>query len=139
MPNYEFFEHTADIGFRAFGSTLEAALSAACEALTSVMTGGTPVEPQDEVSFTITASDHEQLVVDLLSHLVYLADAEDFIAGSCIVKLHQNLKAHITAHGERFDPKRHSEGLEVKAVAYHMLQVEQQASGQWMIQVLLDV
>ena len=139
MPNYEFFEHTADIGFRAFGSTLETALSEACEALTNVMTGGAPVERQQEVSFAVTASDHEELVVDLLSHLVYLADAEAFIAGSCHLTLHQNLKANVTALGERFDPKRHSEGLEVKAVAYHMLQVEQQASGQWMIQVLLDV
>jgi len=139
MPTYEFFEHTADVGIRAYGPTLVEALSAACDALTDVMTGGAQVMSGSQKSFGINASDTEQLVVDTLSHLVYLFDAEGFVPGRCDIDLDENLSAHVTARGEQFDPDRHGEGLDVKAVAYHMLKVERQDSGDWMIRVLLDV
>lgn len=139
MPAYEFFEHTADVGFRARGNSFPRALSAAAEALTEVMTGRAQIAREQVVSFEIDADDAEQLVVDVLSRLVYLFDAEGFVAGRCEINVKPRWTAAVAAYGEPFDAERHGEGLEVKAVAYHMLKVEQPQPDQWLIQVLLDV
>ncbi|MBI4340914.1 MAG: archease, partial [Candidatus Omnitrophica bacterium] len=43
-----------------------------------------------------------------------------------------------TVIGDRFDPARHVQGREVKAITRHLLQVEQR-DGQWHGQVIVDI
>ena len=53
MKKYEYFEATADIGFKAYGKTLNEAFENAGTAMFNIITDTEDVEPKNEISFEI--------------------------------------------------------------------------------------
>ena len=73
--SYEFLEHTADVKFRATGSTLEEMFSSASEALSETIRGDIKILEQTEKSFEIVGKDNESLLHDFLEEFLFLLDA----------------------------------------------------------------
>ncbi|MBD6955695.1 MAG: archease [Thermoplasmatales archaeon] len=127
-------EHTADIGIEVEGKNLEDAFSEAAIGLTSLMVYFEKILCIERREIRIESSDIESLLVKFLSEILYLFDAESMVFSSFEVKIEGNsLKAILC--GERYSREKHGSKLNVKAVTYHMLQVD--PSGK--VRVIFDI
>ncbi len=137
MESYNTFEHTADIGIEAYGSTLEGAFENAARGMFSIITDGSSIDSREkrEVKLPVD-SDEEQLLVDWLSELLYISDVKGLVFGDFKVNIGDELTGE--AWGEKYDRSKHGYGAEVKAVTYHMLQIKRNKKG-FYIKVLFDV
>jgi len=76
---YEFFEHTADAKFRAYGNSLTEAFSNAALALYSIMTDVDSIEPAIQKKITVKSATRQALLYDFLEELIYLTATEGFL------------------------------------------------------------
>ena len=79
MKKYEFFEHTADAKFRAYGKNIGEQFSNAAIALIAVMFDPEKIEEKITKSVTIKGNDLKSLLYNFLEELLYLIDTELFI------------------------------------------------------------
>ena len=139
MPKkYEFIEHTADLGFKVYGASLEELFAHAAEAFFEAMVALEGVAEGTERSIEVEADALDDLMVSWLSELLYLFDAERLIFKSFQVKRIENNRLEATIRGEVLDPARHEIKSGVKAVTYHQLYVKEKDGG-WEAQVILDI
>ncbi|MEM0492820.1 MAG: archease [Candidatus Thermoplasmatota archaeon] len=138
MKGYEFFEHTADIGVKAYGKTLAEAFENAAKAMMSIITDDSEVEFIGQYDIEIEADSIEQLLFNWLSELLFLHSANNLVFGFFKVELDDKgnrLKAHVC--GESFNHSKHRMGTEIKAVTYHMLEVKMKPP--YEVKVLFDI
>ena len=135
---YEIIEHTADVGIRATGKNMEEAFAEAARGMFAIITNGSTIESKVERHITIAhTGDMELLVVDWLSELLYIHDVEHLVFGDFSVSIDEkNLTA--TARGETYDRKKHGYGVEIKAVTYHILEIQTHKKGVT-INILFDI
>lgn len=133
---YEILEHTADIGLRAHGSTLEEALlNMARGMMALVVPEPERVLAREERKVEAGAASLEGLLVAWLSELVYVVDAERFLPAEiepprvvrepAAERQPERWSISARVRGERLDPARHVLGTEIKGVSYHLLKVEE--------------
>jgi SHS2 domain-containing protein len=136
MKQYELVEHTADIGVKAYGKNVAEAFEHAAQGMFDIITDESRIDSIGEYDILLEAPDHEQLLVDWLSKLLFLNDAEDLVFGKFVVTITGNLLS-AKVFGEKYDTKKHRMGMEIKAVTYHMLQVHEK--NPVFVQVLFDI
>ena len=140
---YEFFEHTADVGIRVRGTTLEEALQEAGRALFALIVENLDdVRPMDSVNIQFPAPDSsadalDYLLFDWLSALLHEFESTG--------RVFSRFDVHVTSagidavcRGEPLDPQRHRLGHEVKAITYHQLELKQAPDG-YAGQVIVDL
>jgi SHS2 domain-containing protein len=132
---YEVLEHTADVMLKAHGSTLEECFENAAYALADQMVDASKVRPEIEVDFQVEGDDPESLLYNFLSEFLYIRDAKHLVFSHFKVKIERTM-LFCSAKGEKFDKCRHSPRHDVKAVTYHMLQVDQVEPS---VRVILDI
>jgi SHS2 domain-containing protein len=138
MQPFRILEHTADIGFEAFGGTRKEAFANAARALTQLMVDLEAIAPREKTSLRVEASDMPSLLVNWLSEILYLFDAEGWLFRDFEL---EDLTEHslvAMARGEKFDRRRHQVKLLVKAVTYHQLDLRETAQG-WRARVYVDI
>lgn len=136
MPErYEIIDHTADIGIRCSGSTMNLAFENAGYAMFDIMCDASSVKPLTTKKVECQANDLEQLLVDWLGELLFICDVDDMLFSDFRVKITgTSLRASI--RGERMDSARHHLKTDIKAITYHMLEVDEAANT---VQVLFDI
>jgi SHS2 domain-containing protein len=125
---FEWIEHPSDVGFRAYGRTLAEAFENAGLALFEIMTDLSKVEAQEEFSITLEAEDKHALLYDWIDRLLYLHDSLGVILNKFEVRIREEegkFKLEAKAWGEKFDPSRHPSKTSVKAMTYHMMEIEE--------------
>jgi len=141
---YELYDHTADLGVIGHGPSLAEALEGVLQAMFDKMSEVKTVgeSERQRISAQREGLDLEDMIVDLLSQVLYLFDAEGFLGKRSEVEVleEENEVAALEASlfGETFDPSRHSVHSHIKAVTYHDLKVWQDQSG-WHVKILFDV
>jgi SHS2 domain-containing protein len=138
MERFRILEHPADIGFEAFGSTREEVFANAARALFHLMVDLDSVEPRGAVLIEVEGSDPASLLVNWLSELLYLDDAEGWLFSEFEVERLNDRSLAARARGEKFDRTRHRAKLQVKAITYHQLELEKAPEG-WQARVYVDV
>jgi SHS2 domain-containing protein len=138
MQPFRVLEHTADIGFEAFGATRAEVFANAARALTNLMVDLETVVPQETVLLRAEASDLPNLLVNWLSEVLYLFDAEGWLLREFEFEGLNNRSLAAQARGEKFDRRRHQIKLLVKAVTYHQLDLRETTQG-WRAQVYVDI
>ncbi len=138
MNSFKILDHPADVGFEAYGSTLAEAFESSATALISLIVEWESVEEHDEKIMIVNASDREQLLVKFLSEIIYLFDGEGFVAKRASISEMDERSLSANIKGERFDPKKHRTKLDVKAITYHQLMIEQHDSN-FLLRVYVDV
>lgn len=135
---HEILEHPADVGIGARGESLQEAFEEAAMGLMAIILDPATIRPQTALTVSITASDHEQLLVRWLSEILYLYDGRRFPCA--VFSIHELGPTWLvaTVRGEEFDPARHHTRLDVKAVTYHQLEI-QESGGQARVRVFLDI
>jgi SHS2 domain-containing protein len=133
---FEILEHTADIGLRVEGDTLEEAFEAAGEGFATLQ-GSWFAGVGEEREVEVRAVDNPGLLVAWINELLYMQEAEDAVFGGFDVKrvVDGALQAVV-----RIAPRaeRELEAVGVKAATYHRLRLER-GSGGWTAEIYLDV
>lgn len=136
MKQYKLIEHTADVGVKAYGKTIAEAFEHAAEGMFDIITDESMIDPVGQYDIQLEAPDLEQLLVDWLSKLLFLNDAQDLVFGKFHVTLTGN-RLSASVFGEKYDTKKHRMGVEIKAVTYHILKVNEK--NPIFVQVLFDI
>jgi SHS2 domain-containing protein len=135
---YEFIEHTADLGFKAYGASQEKLFAHAAEAFFEAIVALESVEERIERSIRVEAEGLDNLMVNWLSELLYLYDTERIVFKSFQITRIEDNQLEANARGEVLDPARHEIKTGVKAVTYHQLYVKEGVGG-WEAQVIFDI
>ena len=139
--NYEVIDHTADIGIKAVGKTLEEAFINAAKGMFDLIAPNDNVDKTEERSFTIEEDDIVMLFKRWLEELLFLFDTEGFLPSEYQVELSNVNGLHrlvANVGGERYNPDKHGSGMEIKAVTYHMMEIEKKGD-RFYVQVIFDV
>ncbi len=134
---HEILEHTADIGFRAFGDSLPELFANSAVALLSIAGDPEAAEPRHPYSLSVSSGDLEALMVDWLNEVLYWYDGKRIMFREFRVTLDEGPSLRATGFGEPRGP-RHQARRIVKAVTYHQLRVEQRG-GRWVAEVYVDI
>ncbi|MBB5253023.1 archease [Sulfurisphaera ohwakuensis] len=125
MQKFEFFEHTADIGIRAYGRNLNEAFENAAVAVFEVMTDTSKVEPREMREVKIDGYDLENLLYRWIESLLVYYDSEIMLFSKFHVNIDEkNLTLEGKAWGEKFNPNKHERRTVVKAMTYHEMKIE---------------
>lgn len=139
MPReYEYIEHTGDLGFKVYGQTREALFVHAAKALFEVLVCPESIELKEKRAVTIEAAALDELMVSWLGELLYLFDTEGLLLKEFQIKTLTEDRLEATVWGEPMDLLRHEVKTGIKAVTYHELYVRQD-NGAWEAQVILDL
>ena len=133
---------TADIAFEATGESMEQVFVAAAEATMNVMVEELrSIEARVEKRIELKNRDLDMLLFDLLQELVYYKDAEQLllrVKEIAITERDGTYLLHACAAGEKLDPERHEQRVDVKAVTLHQFRL-QKTDGIWKALVILDI
>lgn len=140
---FEFFDVTADVGYRAYGKSLEKAFENAATAMFEVITDTSKVRSLVEKKICLEAEDKFAILYDWLSELLFLHDSEYLVFSKFDVKIHvenddsqKKYFLEATVFGEDLDPSRHDIRSDVKAVTFHMMKIYFDKT--YVVQVILD-
>ncbi len=138
MQAFHILDHPADVGFEAFGATREEVFENAARALVSLRVDLDSVAAQESRNVQVQGSDWLSLLVNWLSEILYLQDAERRLF--CDFKLTGLRETELTAiaQGEQFNPSKHRLKSLVKAITYHQLAFEKRGD-LWRARVFVDV
>ena len=122
MIPFEFFDHTADIGIRAYGRSLEEAFANAALAVFEIMTDTSKVEQKEYREIYINGYDLENLLYKWIEELLYYYDSELMLFSKFDIKIDkESAILEGFAWGERFNSLKHERRTLVKAMTYHEL------------------
>ncbi len=139
---FETFDHTADLGLRVAGNSLNELFAEAATGLTSLFVADVgSVVGVRERTLQIDSPDLEYLYFDWLSELLFFFESAGWLTASAEVDVAGNSLRGVV-RGETFCEERHRRSHEVKAVTYHELSVvAQQRDGKefWTAEVIVDI
>jgi SHS2 domain-containing protein len=140
MP-FEYLDHTADIGVRGIGETVEEAFCEAALAIFNLMVDLEEIVPKEAVYVTVEAQQLDLLLVEWLSDLLVKKDLEGILLSRFHVDIrttNDGFSLRGEGWGEPLDLKRHRPKTEVKGVTYAGLRVQQEY-GRWLAQCVVDI
>lgn len=124
MKNYEYFEATADIGFKAYGKDINEAFENASKAMFNIITDTSDVLPEKEISFEISSEDEVSLLYDYLEELLFYHEVNFMLFAEFHVEIDENLHLKAKILGEQINWDKHERKTEIKAITFHKMAVE---------------
>jgi SHS2 domain-containing protein len=116
---YEIFEHTADIGLHAFGSTLSELFVHAAQGMESLLVPTEQVRVVTSRQITVNGHDTTSLLIAWLSELIFLFDTEYLLFHDFVIEVISDTQLTGWASGEPYDRERHDLSSAIKAVTWH--------------------
>lgn len=138
VAGFEIFAVTADKGIRAWGRDLAEVFVHAARGMWSLMIEPGTARKVRRLPVRVEATDRETLLVAWLNELLYLHEAEEFVAAECTITRLSETALEAEVWGETVDRARHRLVGHVKAATYHLLRVRPSGGG-WEAQVVVDV
>lgn len=135
---YDFIEHTGDIGIRVYGQTHRDLFQNAFNAFFKILIEPEQVKPSRERMIVVENEGWERLLVSWLSEFLYMFETDHWLFRTCDIQSLDENHVQAVGRGEKFDPKRHEIKTEVKAVTYHQLSI-QKKNGLWETNIILDI
>jgi SHS2 domain-containing protein len=135
MERYILVDHTADMMVKAFGRNLEECFANAAFALFDQTVDLSGIGTSEETDIRVSGIDDEDRLYSFLSEMLFIEDADNLILKEFEVGFEgDEVVCH--ARGETLDRARHRIRSEVKAVTYHMMEVDRETPS---VTVLFDV
>ncbi|MCX5922321.1 MAG: archease [Candidatus Dependentiae bacterium] len=146
VKDFESLSHTADIKIRVYGDTLEELFRHALigmfqtvgpQAPDCVVRDGRLVCMQlpQHHSVEVESLDYESLLVDFLSHALYLSDVHNEAYLDVVIEQLTPTFIKASLHGVKITG---FEVVEIKAVTYHDLEIKQ-INGAWQAIIVFDI
>lgn len=124
MKNYEYFEATADIGFKSYGKDMNEAFENASVAMFNIITDTGDVAQVKEIEFEISSEDEVSLLYDYLEELLFYHEIEFMLFSEFNVEIDENLHLKAKIKGEEINWDKHERKTEIKAITFHKMDVK---------------
>ncbi|MDP4117329.1 MAG: archease [Bacteroidota bacterium] len=125
--SYNYIDHTADIAAEITGSTPEELVLGAFALLKNILIEG-DIKSFEKRKIELKASSLEEIIVDVLSELNYLALVKRWVFNEItdisIKKSKDTWEVFLDVKGEIFNSAKHILKEEVKAITYHNLNIK---------------
>jgi len=135
---YEFFDHTADIGICAKGTTLEELFIRMAQGLVELIAEESRLKPTERRPIQLTAAGADALLLKWLQEILFWFSTDRFLPVEYVLAEVTPTVLRGELRGGLFDPAHHIQGREVKAITRHRLDVKQER-GCWIGQVIVDI
>ncbi|MCM8832580.1 MAG: archease [Candidatus Omnitrophica bacterium] len=137
---FEFINHTADIGIRVYGKTLEELFinsafgmyNVICEKFKKIL-------PKQKYKNTITSFDNESLIISSLNDLLYQTFVNKILFCNFEVKNFQS--DHLitfVCYGEEYNKNKHGHLIELKSVTFHNIKIKKNSYGLFETTIIFD-
>ena len=136
MDKYELIEHTADIGLKACGGTLDEAFANAALGMFSIIVEPASIIEAESRRVVVTADDAEGLLFEWLNSLLYYFDVETLLFRRFEITEFEDNRLVAVCYGEPFDSSRHGLKIGVKSATYHQMEVNREDN---YVRVFFDV
>jgi len=104
----------------------------------SVVAGTSKIKSRENRSIELQATDRENLLVRWLTEILFLYDAEKFLTADMKFETLTDTLLKAILLGESYDVSKHELKLDVKAITYHQLNIEDH-EGDWIARVFVDI
>ncbi|MCL6582845.1 MAG: archease [bacterium] len=139
QKEYEYIEHTGDIGVRVFGSDLAELFENASKAFFDILTEREKITPCQKKQIVVEKSGGwERLLVAWLSELLYLFEVDLWLFQTCNINSLTDQRLEAICLGEVYDPDRHEIKTAIKAVTHHRLCL-QKVNERWEATIIFDI
>ena len=138
LRGYETFDHTADIGIRAWGSEFSEVFEEAAKALFSVIVDLKTLSAGQKLKIELSRDSGEELFLAWLKELLFISETKHLLFSEFRVLDLSSGKLTAQIGGELLDPRKHVLGREVKAVTYHQFKLVREKS-RYLAEVILDI
>ena len=135
---YETFEHTADIGIRAWGSESAELFEEAAKALFSVIVDLNGVSVRQKLRIELVRESAEELFLAWLKELLFIFETKHLLLSEFKVLNLGPGTLSAEVGGEVLNNQKHSLGKEVKAITRHQFKLVQSPS-RYLAEVILDI
>jgi len=137
--DFTIIDHTADLGLKIRGETLERLFENAAKAMLKIMVKTQAPWPTESVHIQLEGRDLEDLLVRWLGEILYCFEGEKRVAVNIhIVSLSpEHLEAILDTIP--YDPGNHEILCEIKGVTYHQIEVSRKDDRLWEAKVIFDV
>jgi SHS2 domain-containing protein len=131
QKKFEFFDVTADIGYWAYGKTLEESFENAALAMFDVITNLEKVAKKESKNITVESEDFVSLLYDFLEELLIIHELNLILFSNFDISIEKGFKSEkeifkldAIATGETINRNIHKRRSEVKAITFHMMEVK---------------
>jgi len=141
MKSYEYLEEdaTADLAVRSFGATLGEAFVNMALGMMNAMTPLEHVKPRVEKKFEVSGGDLGELLYNFLEEFLFMKDTENLVFSKVTVEFSDDrTKLKVKCWGESFDLARHEPKIDVKAVTYSLMEINEEGD-HWSIRTVFDI
>ncbi len=135
---YKFINHTADVGIKVWGESLERLFENAAYSMFDILTELDKVKVKESLGVEIEGKSTDELLADWLRNLLYKFNGEGYLLREFNIKEISKKGLKTKVGGEKLDLSRHTLKTEIKAVTYHQLEVKKIVKG-WEAQIIFDV
>lgn len=131
--------HTADAGLEAEGADLAETLARAALGMSQLLAGGGSVESSEEWPLEARGEDRASLLVDFCRVVLQRYFLERLLLAE--LEIESATETEVRAHGRfgPFDPERHAEGMDIKAVTYGSAALEPVEGGGFRARLIFDI
>ncbi|QEE14719.1 archease [Promethearchaeum syntrophicum] len=131
FSGYEFLNHPADVWVHAWGKTFEEAIENCVYSLMETMFEGSIIESKITRDIVIEEETKGSLLVAFLSEFLYIFDTDYLIFNHVkidpiITNSAGKIELHAKCQGEVFDQLKHIPDIEVKAITYSYLEINEE-------------
>lgn len=138
MKRYEQFQHTADIGVRVFGNSLEELFENAAFAMFDIIADLEGLDSPLTKDFNLESPNHEELLVVWLDELLYNFYTKEIIFSKFKVDELTKTTLKARAFGRPIAENRNRLKTEIKAATYHDLKVRKSDKG-YEVEIIFDI
>lgn len=135
---YEVVDHTADLAIKVEAEILPDLYRYCATALFDTMIGLKDIDLQQGERIEMSGPDLENLLVRMLSELLYRFNTQQMVYGDFIIEYLTHEKLIIYARGQKFDESIHKVKTEIKAATYHDLHIDATDDG-FTVTIVFDV
>jgi SHS2 domain-containing protein len=139
---FRFLDHMGDAYIEVYGLSLEEAFQNASLAMFEVMTDTSKVEPKIKESVKVEGRDLKSLLYSWLESLLVKFDVNNRLYSKFFVEKikfgNSQFTLEATIFGEDFKPGKHVAKTEVKAVTFHLMEIER-SENRCLLRFLLDL
>jgi SHS2 domain-containing protein len=135
---YQYIDHTSDLGLEIFGKDFEELFSNGLFAIFDNILDLKTVELKEAKKIELSAQSTEDLLMDWFRELVFIFATEYFVAKQVKSISIKDNKLIAEIQGEKFDTNRHKIKIEIKTPTYHMFSIKKTDQG-YKAMVIFDV
>ena len=138
MKRYEIIDHTADIGIKAYGSSLKDLFVNAAYGMFDIIADLDGIKPSTSIKITLDGQDPEDLLVKWLDELIYNFYTKRIIFSEFNIESISPTSIAAEVLGKHIGDRKSRLKTEIKAATYHDLKIKEK-DNTYEVQIIFDV